>query len=223
MLPDALKSEEEKLADLPKGVIKDEETGQLMKDGQPWQPPPTPEMQAIERQQAIDEAQAAADMAMAEGKKATGEADIKQAEAKMADAEAKLAELRAGPVQEGPDSGQMMTEIDQIIRQAMEEHNVNENAHKAAITEAVTEAVVDALGRVKGFVDRRIKQGDQERAAGERMTVETQEPAEAPAGGGPINVAVNVGRPERINFQYDEAGNLVTAVAEEDENAGQES
>ena len=94
MLPDELKSEEEKAAELPKGVTKDDETGQLMKDGEPWQPPPTMEQQLIQKQQQIDEAGHQAELAKAEADMAEAEADKAQAEAKMAQAQADLAKYQ---------------------------------------------------------------------------------------------------------------------------------
>jgi hypothetical protein len=218
MLPDELKSEEEKAADLPQGVTKDEESGQLMKDGQPWQPPPTMEQQLIQKQQAIDEAQAEADMALAAGKKAQGEADIKQAEAKIAEANAKLAELQQPPVQEGPDSGQMMVEIEQIIRAAMEEHEVNPGAHGEATQEMITAAVVDALKRVRGYVDRKVKQGLTGPIDQGAPTSDASQPADNGGGASPVtNISVSVGRPDRIDFEYDADGNLITARPEDDE------
>lgn len=222
MLPEDLKSEEEKMADLPVGVTKDPETEQLMKDGEPWEPEPTPEMIMMQKQQEIDELAHQAELAQSEAKMAGADADKKQAEAKMAQAEADLAEAQRdmaelqAPV-EGADSGDMMTEIGQIIQQTMEEHELNENAHKEATQEMITTAVVDALKRVKGFVDRKVKT-DLGAAAATTEEGPASASANGQANGGAApapgaNVILNVEpKPDRIDFEYDDDGNLVTAM-----------
>ncbi len=224
MLPDELKSEDEKMADLPAGVSKDPETEQLMKDGEPWEPEPTPEMILAQKQQEIDELAHKSELAKSEAKMADAQADGKQAEAKMAQAEADLAKAQAemaaiqNPVQEGPDSGDMMTEIEQIITQTMEEHELNENAHKEATQEMITTAVVDALKRVKGFVDRKVKTdlGAVTKEEGP-ASVTTSSPANggaapAPAPAAPAAVILNVEpKPDRIDFKYDGDGQIVSA------------
>ena len=218
MLPEELKSEEEKLADLPKGVTRDEETGQLMKDGEPWQPPLTIDQQLMQKQQQIEELKAQAEQAKAEADMAEAEADKAQAEAKMRQAEADLAkaqaELQGLQVQEGADSGDMMTEIEQIIRRTMEEHETDENAHKEATSEMITAAVVDALKRVRGFVDRKVKQGQ---VVPIDQGAPTVVQGETNGGGGAnppgVNVALNLEpKPERIAFEYDDDGNLVAGI-----------
>ncbi len=196
MLPDALKSEDEKLADLPKGVTMDEDSGQLVKDGEPWQPPPTLEQQLMQKQQEIDELKANAEKATAEAKMATAEADKVQAEAKIAEADAKVRELEnqvgelEGKIQEGPDSGQLMTEIEQLIKRVMEEHNVSPNAHREATAEQIADAVVEALKRTKAYVDRA------------QAKVAPTQPAEKPAASAP---AVVVARPQNVVVQLPRA------------------
>lgn len=217
MLPEELKSEEEKMADLPVGVSKDEETGELMKDGEPWEPPPTPEMIIMQKQQELDEAAHNAELATAEAKMATADADKAQAMAKAEEAKAKMAALQAevDGLQEGADSGDMMTEIEQIIQRTMEEHELNENAHKEATQEMITTAVVDALKRVKGFVDRRVKDGQAE--VTERTPSPRADQGGSPGGNGAganqqPAVVLNVEpKPDRIDFEYDDDGNLVSA------------
>ena len=102
MLPDALKTEDEKMADLPQGVSKDPETGQLVdEDGQPWQPEMTQEQQLLQKQNEIEGQKAQAELAHAAAQEKGAEADIKQAEAKIAEANAKLGALQAGAGVEG--------------------------------------------------------------------------------------------------------------------------
>lgn len=215
MLPDALKSEDEKLADLPKGVTQNEE-GQLEKDGQPWQPPPTPEQQLAQKQQEIDELKHNAELETAKAKMATAQADIKQAEAKTADAAAKMAELESEvgelrtQIQVGKDSGDQMTEIQQLIRQTMEEHQVDPDAHKVATAEQVAEAVVDALGRVKAYVDRQGRVRTDTNA-----TPTPAAPTPHMHGGAGVNISLS--GPKRITFEHDANGNLVAAVADNDD------
>lgn len=220
MLPDQLKSEEEKEADLPKDVTKDAKTGQLMKDGQPWEPPMTPEMQLMAKQQQIDEGKIKAEMATAEAKVATAEADKAQAAAKMA-------ELQAGPAgptpeQQAAQGKEMMGQIETVITNAMKDHEGNPQAHKDATQEMIADAVVDALKRVKGFVDR--KMGPLEKATEKAMAGEaaenragtssspgpnTRAPAAAPA----TNINLNLEpKPERIRFEYDAEGNITAGI-----------
>jgi hypothetical protein len=212
LLPDNLKSEEEKLADLPKGVTKNEDTGELEKDGQPWQPEPTPEMVLMQKQQEIDDAKNQAEIAMAQAKQAGAEADMKQAEAKIAQAQADMAELQAPKVQEGPDSGQLLTEIEQVIKRTMQEHEQNPGAHKDEIQEMIANAVVDALQRVKGFVDRKVKAGQVVPITPGAPTPSAGSPS-AGNGGGANSMTLNIEpKPKRIKFEYDADGNLVAGI-----------
>lgn len=174
MLPDSLKTEDEKNADLPKGVTPDPDNeGQYLKDGEPWTPPLTPEMQVMQKQQEIDELAHKADLSKSEASIAKSEAEKETANAKRAQAEADLAEaqrdmeqLRAGAgAVEGADSGEMMTEIEQIIRSTMEEHQADPNAHKQATAEQIAEAIVEALKRTKAYVDRHITDTSTDEAA----------------------------------------------------------
>lgn len=227
MLPDQLKSEEEKMADLPRGVSIDAETGQPMnEDGTPYQPPPTLEQKLMQKQQEIDElahqaslAESQAKIAGSEADKAEAEADKKQAEAKIAQAQATMAELQAQPGGDQAAAGaKMMGEIQRIIQEALAEHEANESAHKEATAEQVADAVVDALERVKAYVDRRVGQPESAQGA-------------APGGGGstgagnqaqgapppPVVVVEGSGgskKPNRIRFEYDEDGNPTEAIAE---------
>ena len=192
-----------------------------MKDGEPWEPEPTPEMIMMQKQQEIDELAHQAEIAKSEAKMADAEADQKQAEAKMAQAEADLAkaqkemaELQA-PV-EGPDSGDMMVEIEQIITRTMEEHELNENAHKDATQEMITTAVVDALKRVKGFVDRKVKSDLVAPVTTEEGPATASGGSQANGGAAPAPAAAIVlnvePKPDRIDFAYDGDGNIESAT-----------
>lgn len=234
MLPEQLKSEDEKLADLPVGVSKNPETGQLEKDGQPWQPEPTPEMVLAQKAQALEDAKNKALIAKAEAETATAEADKIQAQAKIKIAERDLAKAQAeadGAAGEAANQQQqagMMAEIEQIIRQVMQEHEINPKAHHEATSEMITAAVVDALTRVKGFVERKVQQGtksavEQSRAQLQQLEDregDRDEPREtttakpAAAGAPTINVTVNDKKPARVNFEYDEGGNITAGVPE---------
>lgn len=224
MLPDALKSEDEKMADLPKGVTMDEETGQPMnEDGTPYEPPMTPELAAMQKQQQIDEAQAQADQATADAKVATAEADKVQAQAKIKQAEADLAKYSA-EMQEmtGQADGQaqagMMQQIEQVIQEALAEHELNTDAHKETTQEMISDAVIDALKRVRGFVDRKVKAGDINGmvtpAPGAPATPATPEtPAAGNQAQAPLAVNLNLEpKPDRITFEYDADGNIVAGV-----------
>ncbi len=158
-LPDYLKSEEEKMADLPKGVTMDE-NGQLMKDGQPWQPPMTPQQQLMAKQQEIDELKhtaeiekAKADQAEAAADKAQANAKMKQAEADLAQAEADMAALAEGNADPERDRA-MVDEIEQRMMKIMEQHEQNPKAH----AKAIADAIVEVLPRIKGYVDTQAAQ-----------------------------------------------------------------
>lgn len=158
MLPDQLKSEEEKLADLPKGVTQDE-NGQLIKDGQPWQPPPTLEQQLMQKQQQIDEAKIQAEIAKADADKAEAEADKLMAQAKQKEADAKIAKAEAEMAQlaqeaNGANDERMTSEIERIMREVMAEHEQNPSAH----ADAIAAAIIEALKRVRGYVDSQARQ-----------------------------------------------------------------
>ena len=226
MLPDALKSEDEKMADLPKGVTIDEETGEPVdEDGQPYQPPMTPELQAMQKQQQIDEAKIQAEQATAEAKVATAEADKVQAQAKIKQAEADLAKYNS-EMQEltGQADGQaqagFMKQIESIIQKSMEEHELNQDAHKETTQEMIADAVIDALKRVRGFVDRKVKAGDVSGMVTPAGAQPATPAAPAAEGGGAGNqtaapLAVNLNlepKPERINFEYDAEGNITAGI-----------
>ena len=170
MLPDALKSEDEKMADLPQGVTRDEQGNLVNEDGTPYQPPLSPEMQIMQKQQALDEAKNQALMAKAQAEQATAQADIEQARAKMAKAQADLAKARSElelaqnmPAQSPQMPDGMMGEIEQIIRNAIQEHELNGKAHEEATSQMITDAVVDALKRVRGYVDRKVRRIGEEK------------------------------------------------------------
>ena len=157
MLPEALKTEDEKIADLPKGVTPDPENeGQFIKNGEPWTPPPTLEQQLMQKQQEIDELKHNGEIAKHEGVKATAAAKTKEAEADIAKAQAEMAALQQQP---GGDQAQenvnQLQEIQSIIQGVMEEHEAKADAHKSSTEEMIATAVVEALRRTKAYVDKR--------------------------------------------------------------------
>lgn len=214
MLPDQLKSEDEKMADLPKGVTQGED-GQLMKDGEPWQPPPTLDQQIMQKQQEIDELSHKASLAESEAKMAGAEADKKEAEADIAEAQADLAKAQKEMAElqtqtpEDPDNSALLAEIEKIIQQAMAEHEGDPDAHRTATAEQVAEAVVESLRRTKAYVDRTTKQAAASTAA------DTPKPKDNGSGAKPAPpVQIFVGKPpERIKFTHGPEG-IETAEAE---------
>ncbi len=160
MLPDTLKSEEEKIADLPRGVTPDPENeGQFLKDGEPWQPPLTIDQQLAQKQQQIDELQAQADQAKHEATIATAGANKAQAEAKIETAKADMAKVQ-GEIQAlqsgvgAADAGQvdgMMDKIEQVIQAAIKEHAAEMSE---ATEEQIADAVVEVLTRTRNYVDK---------------------------------------------------------------------
>lgn len=210
MLPEALKSEEEKEADLPKGISKDPETGQLVdEDGNPWQPPPTPEQQHAARLADLEEQKIAAEAATAEAKKAGANADIKQAEAKLAQAQADLMAAQ----QQGPaagDQSELMERIEEIVQRTMREHDANPDAHD--FKEQLADALVDVLERVKAFVDR------QQQAGALQPPVESGSAGNPNAGREPATAGTVVKfgpvqqeapRPDRVRIEMQDDGSAV--------------
>jgi hypothetical protein len=166
MLPDELKSEDEKEADLPKGVTMGPQGQPVNEDGSPYQPPLTPQQQIIQKEQQLKEVELQVEQSKADAQKAKSAADTKAAEAKLAESQFKMREIekeietiRAGGASDNVDHEanqvQMLSQIEETIRTVMREHEENPDAHKKAITEAVAEGVLDALKRTRSYVDSR--------------------------------------------------------------------
>ena len=213
MLPEGLKSEEEKMADLPQGVSKNPETGQLEnEDGTPYQPELSPDMQVLQKQNQIEEAKVQALQAKADAEVQTAQAKTKQAEADLAEANAKLAELQAQGAGPAFDQDGMTRDLTQAIQDTMQKHQDDPNAHAAMnIEQKIADAIVDALKRVRGYVDRTAKKGgEQEAAAGNGSA---PAPSTGNGGGGPLEVNLNLEpKPDEIEFEYNDSGDIVKAV-----------
>ena len=153
MLPEHLKSEDERAADLPKGVIFDEQGNAVVEaTGEPYQPPPTPEQQLAQEDQRIREKEADAKLAKAD-------ADMAKAAADKAEAETEMAQLQQPQGETEPQAGdysELLPEIERIIQETMQAHEENPQAHADAMTEAVTEA----LKRVRSYVDGQLPTGE---------------------------------------------------------------
>ena len=168
MLPDNLKTQAEREADLPKGVTINDDGQMVDADGQPWEPPPTPEQRLAQRQQEIDEAKAQAEQATAQAKIATAEADKEQARAKIATAKAQeakaqlefeLEKIQLGAEQrsgEAPAGAVDMDQFRQIVEDVMRAHEEKPDAHKDATKDMAAELVTEALKRIKTYVDDRM-------------------------------------------------------------------
>ena len=218
MLPEQLKTEEEKLADLPKGVTKDD-NGQLVdENGDPWQPEPTLEQQIAMKQQELDEAEHNAELAKHQATSDKAEADKAEAQAELAKVQQEMAALQAG----GPDQGQqqqqqqeMIAGIQETIRTVMEEHVNNPNAHDAMeIEEKIAAAIVEALTRVRGYVDRSLKAGQAgppEPGPGDRQPAEPMH--RGPGAKQEFDLNLNLDRqPTSISHEYDGAGNIIKSI-----------
>jgi|GEM_PF-954835 len=221
MLPDSLKSEDEKIADLPKGVTPDPDNeGQYIKDGEPWQPPMTMEQQLMQKQQQIDELQYTAEQAKHQATQATAEADKAQAQAKMKDAEAdiiktqaEMQQLQQGGQGEVDNSG-MMSDIESIIKQAMADHENNENAHKESTADQIADAIVDALKRTRAYVDKVSKHPEVTADPGffDKPGKSTEKPVQVET---PVQVIVGgEKRPVKIAYNYDDEGAIISAEPE---------
>lgn len=213
LLPDNLKSEDERAADLPKGVIFDEQGNEVYEEtGEPYQPPPTPEQQIAERQAAVEDAKAQAEIAKSD-------ADKQMAEAKLVEAQAKLAEAqKAGSVEggEGFDIESALPEIKRIVEEAASDHEVDEGAHKDVIEAAVTDAVADALKRVKAFVDREKADFAATVASSQPVPATADKPAATPKKAEKAEkaepVIVNLPIPtKKVTFRRDKDGRIKSA------------
>lgn len=158
-VPDDFKSEEDRAADLPKGVVFDDEGNPVdEKTGEPYQPPMTPELQV--RQQ---EAQVAQGEIQAKLKKA--EADVAKAQADMAEAQRDMAQLQAeGTDTDGDgqiDTAGLTADITENVRamlaEAFEKHEQNPKAHKAFFEESQADAITKALRAVKRYVQGELR------------------------------------------------------------------
>lgn len=144
------------MADLPRGVTKDPDTEQLMKDGEPWQPPPTLEQQIQQKQQEIDQLEHQAKIDGAKADSAQAAADLKEAEVELFKLQGQQAAGQEGQQQ----NADMLDGIRETIETTMQKHIDNPNAHAAMnIEDLVANAIVEALQRVRGYVDRQVKAG----------------------------------------------------------------
>ena len=216
MLPENLKSEDERAADLPKGVVFDDDGNPIVeKTGEPYQPPLTPEQQIMQRQQQIDQAKAEAEMADSEAKKAMAEAKMREAEAKLAEAQA------AAQAPPAPDHSTMLPDIENIIAEEMKKHEIQPGAHKDAVEDMITDAVVDALKRVQKYVDKRMQSvsGQPPEAAPLEESVtavpdssEGQPRADMKKAEEQEAVVINLPVPKkRVKFNYDDDGLIQSA------------
>ncbi|MGI9251135.1 MAG: portal protein [Pseudohongiellaceae bacterium] len=191
MLPEALKSEEEKMADLPKGVTKHPESGQLVdENGEPWQPEPTLEQQIAMKQQEIDELEHQAEIEKHQATKAKAQADLKEAELELA----KLQQMAGGEANTGEMPAEqmngMMDQIRQIIEETMQKHVDNPAAHAAMDIEGkLADAMVDVLKRVRNYVDKQVRDMP---APGAPATT-TKDPESNGKGGGDTNITIKQG------------------------------
>lgn len=164
LIPDQLKSEDDRAADLPQGVGFNDQGQPVWEEGanagQPYQPPMSPEMKAqleiaqVERAKAeADMAKAQGDQAMAQAKQAEAQADQAMAEAKRVEAQARLAEAGRPPATPAP-AGPTPQDLRGMMAELMEAHRNDPNAHDEVVEEAIAEAVSDLVPRIRGLVER---------------------------------------------------------------------
>ncbi len=211
MLPDQLKSEEEKLLDLPKGVTKDPESGQLVdENGEPWQPEPTLEQQIAMKQQEIDELAHQAEIEKHQATKAKAAADQAEAEKELAELQQQAGgEANTGEMPPEQLNG-MMEQIRQIIEETMEKHSLDPKAHEAMDIEGkIADAMVDALKRVRAYVDRNVPIATEAAAPGAPGST-TPRPADSGGkGGGDTTVVVNNNGPDSLEISPGEGGKTI--------------
>lgn len=198
MLPDELKTQEQKEEDLPKGYTFNEEGQPVNDKGEPLPPPqPSPEQQVqiaeFEAKGATAQAttkQAEADIQGAEADMAKHNATRIQAEATIEVAKAKVAEATKPENNEsdGREQEMILNEVKKLIADALKAHNVE-------VDEKIVEAVVDTLKRVKSHMD-------------------TQEPGASEGGGSPgvVLQMPKVPQVKQLRFDKDAEGNIETAT-----------
>lgn len=158
MVPDNLKSEDERAADLPKGVIFDDQGNAVHEDsGEPYEPPLSPQEKLKQEELAVSRQENEAKIADAEAKKV-------QAQAKIEEARAKQAEAESARTQGEGDQAVSLPAIEKIIRDVMREHEENPQAHTVAIADQQADAIVEALKRVRKYVDARVAGASAEEA-----------------------------------------------------------
>lgn len=158
-LPDHLKSEEDRAADLPKGVVFNEQ-GEPVDEasGEPWQPPLSPAEQLQQETNQIEREKLEAQKLKAEGEKAKAQATIAKAKADETKAQAELAAAGApAPDTATPgDLEAMRGDVEAIIADAFRTHEQSPTAHADAIRASAIEAAVQALAKVRGYIDKRL-------------------------------------------------------------------
>lgn len=166
LIPEHLKSEQERAADLPKGVVFNDEGQPIHEEtGEPYEPPLTPDMQLLAQQQRIDQAKVDAEVADAEGDKALAEAKVVEARAKIAKAQAEVAALSAPQGSEGPDVAGVATELRQLFNNMLEEHKDNPDAHRDAVDSQVSEVLADLIPALRKLVDKQVEEAKAESQA----------------------------------------------------------
>lgn len=156
MLPDELKTQEQKEEDLPQGYTFNEEGQPVNEEGEPLpQDPPTPEQQVALAESAAKEKtaeatgkKADADIAGSEADMAKHDATRVQAEATIEVAKQKVAEATA-PQNNGDDGREqemILNEVKKLIDDAMKTHNLE-------VDDKILDAVVETLKRVKSHMD----------------------------------------------------------------------
>lgn len=163
LIPDHLKSEDERAADLPKGVTFDENGQPVNEDGTPYEPQLSPEMQILAQQNQIEQAKVQAEVATAEAKSRTAEADI-------AEAELAMARLQAGDGE--PDTAAfdgIQTQLDSFS-EMLEEHKRQPEAHAEAVDAKLSELLAELVPAIRKLVDAKLESAakDNEAAMNER-------------------------------------------------------
>lgn len=150
LLPDDLKTEDEREADLPKGYSFNEQGEAVNEEGEPLpEPKPDPEQQvkiaewdAKGKLADASGREAEAKIAGAEADKAKHDATQATAQATIETAKATMAELTQNPEGDNQAQNAILSEVTKLITEAFKAHDIE-------VDEKITDAVVEVLGRVK--------------------------------------------------------------------------
>lgn len=157
MIPDQLKSEDERAADLPKGVRFDEQGNMVNEDGSPYQPPLTPAQQLQSQSNQIEQAKVQAELAKAQGVQAKAAAEVEKARSDLAEAQLEMQRLAAGDPE--PDTRQMEV-IDGRLSQAvdmLERHERSIDAHEDAIEARIADTLAEIVPAIRQLVQTSIE------------------------------------------------------------------
>lgn len=179
LIPDPLKSEDERAADLPKGVVFDEDGQPVHEEtGQPWEPPPSPELIAQQEANQIAQARAQAEIAQAQADAAKAQGDTAQAAAKVEQAKADLAEaqlaiekLRTGGVE---DERLTPQDVRAIVSAMIDDHALSPAVHQDVVDERIEVAIREIGPVIRSLIESQMAEVEANEVEGREEKARTR-------------------------------------------------